>query len=345
MNRKILSIIIPAYNEGAKINLLFENLIKQDRKDIEIIVINDGSTDNTAEIVETYKNSFYNYSFHTKVNGGAGSARNYGLSKAKGKFVYFHDADDILEENAINKICAVLGEKLNLSLLIFGYSKTTIVDYKIIDKYNVFLQNKSFSSNKEVIENFHELMNMKGRLSVWNKVFNTELIESNNILYPNRKRTQDMFFFVDYLKHTESCYIMSEVLYHHVAISDIKKLDPNLILNHLDLYERLRNTIGSHKNNYTFLAKIFCLWFGYIISNQIFNSNMNTVSERKSYLQALFNDERYDSFINELLKTKRVNFKYKIILRVLKQKSYTSYVWFAKLRNTLSIRSIKAIID
>ena len=120
-----LSIIIPFYNSGKYLPTCIDSLLNQgiDTKDYEILIINDGSTDNSLEVAQQYANIHSNISVHTKTNGGVGSARNRGMALAKGTYLYFIDPDDYLAALALK----VLLEKANensLEILTFSFRKT-----------------------------------------------------------------------------------------------------------------------------------------------------------------------------------------------------------------------------
>ena len=111
-----LSVIIPLYNAEIYIKEALDSLLAQKGIDIEIIVVDDESQDNSAEIVKKYPVHYYK-----KTNGGASSARNYGLKHASGKYIMFLDADDYLKDEYICKNCIEKCEKDNLDFVMFTY--------------------------------------------------------------------------------------------------------------------------------------------------------------------------------------------------------------------------------
>lgn len=117
---KELSVIIPMYNASPFIVKCIDSIIAQENVDMEIIVVNDSSTDNSFEIVRT-KYSDDNVRLFSKENGGASSARNFGIKKAIGKYIMFIDADDWLENDMICRKCIDKSETDNLDMCIFNY--------------------------------------------------------------------------------------------------------------------------------------------------------------------------------------------------------------------------------
>lgn len=121
-----LSIIIPIYNSEKFLSICLESLLIQDIKeaDYEIIVINDGSTDNSLNIVTEIANNHANIDVFSKTNGGVGSARNKGMSLAKGDYIYFIDPDDYLAPNVLKTLLTV-AETNDLDILTFISQQTT----------------------------------------------------------------------------------------------------------------------------------------------------------------------------------------------------------------------------
>ena len=115
---KIVSVIIPIYNVEAYIEECLVSVLKQTLKDIEIICVNDGTPDNSMDIVKKYAENDDRIVIVNKENGGLSSARNAGLKVATGEYVYFLDSDDYILENTLEKLCSV-AKKNNLDSIFF----------------------------------------------------------------------------------------------------------------------------------------------------------------------------------------------------------------------------------
>ncbi len=126
MKLELISIIIPVYNGEKYIRDCVENIIKQSYNNYELIIVNDGSTDNTKSILETYNDK--RVKLYNIENGGVSKARNYGLKMAQGDFILFVDADDILADNALE--------------VLINQARTTKAD---IIRFNGYIEN----SNKQ----------------------------------------------------------------------------------------------------------------------------------------------------------------------------------------------------
>jgi glycosyltransferase involved in cell wall biosynthesis len=122
MDKPLVSVIIPTYNRDTYLREAIASVVKQSYAEIEILVIDDGSKQNYAEAICA---DYLNCNYHFKENGGLSSARNFGLSKAKGSFIAFLDDDDFWREDKIEKQVSVLQEKEEVDLI---HSGAAVVD-------------------------------------------------------------------------------------------------------------------------------------------------------------------------------------------------------------------------
>ena len=98
-----ISVIVPVYNVQEYLEECLDSLVHQTMKEIEVIMVDDGSVDNSAEIMNIYSERYYNFIPVYKENGGLGHARNYGVSYATGEFIIFMDSDDYVTKDAYKK--------------------------------------------------------------------------------------------------------------------------------------------------------------------------------------------------------------------------------------------------
>ncbi len=124
-----LSIIVPVFNVEKHLRKCLDSLLDQDinKSEYEILIINDGSTDGSLDIAEEYVARFSNIMVHTKENGGVGSARNNGLDRSKGDYVYFIDPDDYLKPNVLRLLLDTI---ISYNLEILTFSWTSFFDGK-----------------------------------------------------------------------------------------------------------------------------------------------------------------------------------------------------------------------
>ncbi|MEG2028874.1 MAG: glycosyltransferase family 2 protein [Bacilli bacterium] len=113
-NHYKVSVIIPIYNEELRMDKCIKSVLNQTLKGIEIILINDGSTDQSLEKCYEYSNNYPNILVINKKNGGQGSARNLGIKRASAEFISFIDADDYIKENMLEKLYQKLTDKVDI---------------------------------------------------------------------------------------------------------------------------------------------------------------------------------------------------------------------------------------
>lgn len=196
---KKISIIIPIYNAEKYICRCIESVINQTYKNIEILLINDGSSDKTQNIIENYK-KYENIIIINKVNSGVSDTRNLGLQRASGDFVMFVDADDYIDSDYIEKMINVAND---YDLIISGYKeiKDNNIEYKSIYK-------KSIIKNKTIDITFpkkkSDYFSTIEFNPCWKMLISMSLIKNNKINFNSDiKYGEDMLFSL-------FCYIFSK---------------------------------------------------------------------------------------------------------------------------------------
>ena len=177
--KKGVSVIIPCYNGERYLKNCLDSIVNQIFNDIEIIVINDGSTDASKEIVEEYMKSDKRIKLINKKNEGLSSARNGGIKESSFKYIFFVDADDFIDINTI-KYLYDKAEKYDLDVvicdMIIYYNNDNNKIYKDIEIKDSEIKNSEYY--------LKEFFLGKGIGSVSNKLWKRELYENNNISYP-----------------------------------------------------------------------------------------------------------------------------------------------------------------
>lgn len=208
MNKSV-SIIVPAYNASEYIDLCLKCLIKQSYSNYEIIVIDDGSTDETSKICDCFAKKNNNIKvFHTR-NNGAGEARNIGLSHANGDYICFVDADDMVESNYIE---GLVNGIIDNDLSICSYDKKL---GRLNNSDNLIIE------NIDQITTFRRMFASDGEKKLcygylWNKLFRKDIIEKYNIKFQSKYiMWEDMHFCCQYVINICNIGYVNNVLYHY----------------------------------------------------------------------------------------------------------------------------------
>lgn len=214
-----VSVIVPVYNVELYLEQCVYSLINQTYRNIEIILVNDGSKDNSGEICESFLDKDQRISVVHKENEGLGFARNTGLDYASGEFVTFIDSDDYAEEDMIE-------------LLIDGIIKysadTCIGGFKRVNNNGRVLYTEKYQeSNYQGCQVYQDLFQrMLGsapdkhdsiRMSVWNSMYSMKIIKENNILFPSERVmiSEDIIFDSDYYRYAECVCVIDSTAYNY----------------------------------------------------------------------------------------------------------------------------------
>ncbi len=218
MGKLKYSFIIPVYNCENYLEDCIYSIQNQGLNDsYEIILVDDGSLDGSGAVCDRYAESWDNiYAFH-KENGGASSARNYGIEQAKGDYLLFIDGDDTLDEKLGSHLEQL--ELLDDTMIIYGMS----FDYYNGDKIErtdilAYPESGSFSM-EQLKENFKVFFQSNSLSSACNKVFSKKLIDDNHIRFDESMNLYEDFEFVlRYLQHVKQLYCIKEGYYHYRLI-------------------------------------------------------------------------------------------------------------------------------
>ena len=195
-----VSIIVPVYNTKEYLNTCLDSLIKQSLKDIEIIVVNDGSTDDSQSIIDEYLKKDKRIKSFIKKNGGLGDARNYGIKRASGEYIGFVDSDDYVDITMFEKL----------------YNKAIKEDSDIVecDLYWVY-PNESKLDTANYYDNKKDIM-YNIRVMVCNKIFKREILSKNDILFPVGIRYEDIVFTYKLLPYIKNISYINEAFYYYI---------------------------------------------------------------------------------------------------------------------------------
>ncbi len=217
----LVSIVVPVYNMGDSIDRCVESLLRQSYQNIEIILVDDGSKDDSYSRCLKYSELDSRVKTYHTENQGSGPARNYGISKATGRYICFPDADDFYNENAIQQMLAGMCE---------GNADFVIAGYESVDEDGEVITHREYTAccveAEEIRCHFSKYVGKKAKLGIngapWNKLYDLELIRNNAIEFPPLRRHQDTGFILRYLAHCKKVSYISDVVYIHY-LNDLRK--------------------------------------------------------------------------------------------------------------------------
>ena len=249
MDKKI-SIIMPAYNCGNLIDRSIESLLNQTYTNFEVVIVDDGSTDNTGEYCDSWAKKDSRIKVIHKQNGGPSSARNVGISRATGDYVYFIDSDDALKPNGLEVLLETM-QKDDVDLVICGYEVSCGKESR-----QVCLPTRH-GINSGDTQQFLEMFNKVLFNSLCNKLFKKEKIK--NFLNEEIKWGEDLQFNLEYFKGVQTYTIIEDCLYIYyiygnsgslTSMSLKKKYDQNI----KSIPERIKHVKALFGNNKLILS-------------------------------------------------------------------------------------------
>ena len=175
-----ISVITPVYKVENYLRKCIDSILNQSFDDFELIIVDDGSPDNCGAIADDYKDKDSRVKVIHKENGGAPSARNEGIKIAKGKYLYFPDSDDWIEENYLEELYK-LAVSNDANLVISGYTMEYYENNKK-SSYKVSVENKVYLSREDVVNNLHLYFDNMMMAVPWNKLYKTSYIKSKIIV-------------------------------------------------------------------------------------------------------------------------------------------------------------------
>lgn len=215
----LISIIIPIYNAENYIDLCLRTIVNQVNDCIEIILVNDGSRDNSEEKCKYYCQNNKNIILINQENLGVSAARNAGLEVAKGKYIGFVDVDDTIEPNTIEVLLNEI-KSIDVDLIIWGIKCTQYLKNGNIKKEIITHETKEFTIN-EFEENLYKYLQNWYFNYTWNKLYKRAIIQNNNLKFNEDMSTsEDLLFNSLYLRMCEKVKIINDILYNYRKISD-----------------------------------------------------------------------------------------------------------------------------
>lgn len=298
-----VSIIVPVFNTGCYLDDMLTSLESQSFSDIEIICVDDGSTDDSAQIIKNHaeKDSRVQYLFQE--NQGGGVARNLGISKASGKYIICLDSDDIYEKNLIEKLYEK-AQKTDADIVICMYNQIDMQTSKISHGKGLNLKKlpqKEVFSRKDT-ENIFSVTNP----GPCNKFYKTEFIKSNNLKYSSLKTTNDLSFTTIALALAQKISTVKEELSTVRYMSAVSGTTQRQKSTHNSIvaYQEIYNAFAKRNIFEEMKTQFFETVSGAIVYNLTFPTNEKFIENLKIY----FSKEPFNSLSkDELKKVLKIN--------------------------------------
>lgn len=258
MEQPKISIIIPVFNSEQRLQKCLESILAQKYQNLEIILINDGSTDQSAKICDSFSKKDQRIEVFHQQNKGASSARNYGISRAKGDYIVFIDSDDEVAPDFLEKL---LDKVDQYSLVVTNICRKDLNNHK---ETNVYQNSPELINNSKTA--ILKSLLKDGRLyPVVNKIFRADIIRKYNIRFDeNMNFAEDLHFVLNYLKYANKKILFNkEPLYiYNISSSGTVRKTSKSWRNWQKSYEQLKKWVGKNpaKKEQRLLKLIYLRW-------------------------------------------------------------------------------------
>lgn len=313
-----VSIIVPIYNVEKYLNRCIESLLNQTLENIQIILVNDGSTDNSGKIAKEYaKKNPDKIIYLEKENGGLSDARNYGIPYATGKYIAFLDSDDYIEKNAYkemyNKACEDNYDYVECNF-IWEYPNKKKID-KILN----------YNNKKEMLTNV--------RVVAWNKLIKREIVEKNKLEFPKGLRYEDVEFTYKLIPYLNTMAYIDKEFVHYIQrnnsianVQNEKTAEIFKIIDNVIQYYKENNLFEEYKEEleYAFTRILLCSSLKRITKVENKEKRKELEKENWIYLTERFPAWKENKYLKETNSVKNMYMKtvnrltYPIYVRVLR---------------------------
>lgn len=297
MQQLKISVIVPVYNVEKYLKQCLDSIVNQTYKNLEIIIVNDGTKDNSMKIVEEYLQD-KRIKVINKENGGLSSARNIGIKEATGDYISFIDSDDYISLNMYEDLVKNINGE---DIIIFNYSR-------LDDKTKKIVKNKYIKNNKMIILD-KKLNYLYSRIELvcWNKIYKATFIKEKKINFLEIVN-EDVFWNIEVFYSAESVKILNQDYYYRINRSDsitakgkIKNSKDFLLQkeSYKVIISNLNNLIENNLENYS-LGRILYL----LLEKELYNAKLRNEVEFKKidlYLKKYLQLQKKDEIEKEIL--------------------------------------------
>lgn len=304
MVKALVSIIVPVHNSGKYLKNCLDSIIDQSYKNIEILAIENGSTDDSLKILNNYKDKI---KLIVLKEAGLSRARNEGLKLATGEYIAFVDSDDTIEHEMIEKLVISI-EREKSDLAICNFREIDENSNRVVNRYAFPL--KTINS-KEIVENLVQF-----NCAIWNKLYKKSIIDENRIIFPENLKYEDMPFVLEYLSKSKVISKVNEFLYNYLIHDKSEQTTVNSkVYDIFKILEICSRFYSKDELESIFIRELttYALKMKYVKDK---NLRKNFIDEVYKNLELTYPKWKTSKFIKDLNLIKRIIVKNKILLKI-----------------------------
>lgn len=307
----MISIIIPAYNAEKYILRCLESCVNQTYQDLEIIIIDDGSVDNTVKLCKTISDK--RIKIITKDNAGVSEARNEGLCNAKGKYVLFLDADDFITKDCCETMVRTIEKEPDIDLVVCGYARINTNDEKQMVRPS---ETQVFDTQTHLLDAIEYLKKSNCLFTCWNKLYRKEKI--NFKFDKNMSFAEDSIFVFEYLSRCRRIVVINSVGYYYwigTEVSAMKKFHNDMFRMIQKEYKKIIKCDSDSVGLSLFAFEHYIENVIYWCVPQLVADSKYTISQKKEMLGQIWQLDDFDKCIIRYTPQRKLHSIYKFLMK------------------------------
>lgn len=282
-----ISIIIPVYNSATTIERCIVSIIQQDFKDFEVLLVDDGSSDNSLDEINRLSKIDSRLLAFGREHAGVSATRNFALDNARGKYIVFVDCDDYVEPYYLSTMYAYR----DCDMVICGYYVDYVSTNGVLERKDVqSLPLKGKYNISPYCDKIIELFTT-GKIHInCNKLLKKSIIDGFHIRYESIPINEDYTFMLEYLKHSSSIYAADVASYHWVRVNGEKSGVDSMPENLIDIYITAHRRTNDLFSSDSFSCQIFYYTYEFVARKYMTAANNGTIShaECRRLLKRMF---------------------------------------------------------
>jgi len=248
-----ISVVIPTYNVEPYIKETLKSLLNQKKSPFEIVIINDGSTDGTLELLNNHFGHRSELKIHTQANQGVGAARTKGLELATGDYIFFCDPDDVVADNLFETFCSQIAANPDLEL--FYFSKRSFIESphgrEFLRRNTAATRNGAFDHGRELLQDL--ILSQKYNASTWQYIFKKTVADRFEARFEGRAHEDHLFSMNIYLHSKKTYATPQDCYFQRVRIGSLtqSKKDESYVLESYDAYQQTLGALKLHIHQFS----------------------------------------------------------------------------------------------
>lgn len=331
-----ISVIVPIYNSEQYLSKCLNSIINQTYKELEIILINDGSIDKSLKIMETYAKKDNRIIIIDKKNEGVSIARNNGIKKSTGKYITFVDSDDYLELDAIEKLYNTINTK-KVDIVRSNYQVHYLNSSKVDAGNLCELGNKIYDSKSIKEEIIPNLLSGKIPCFVYLLMVKKELLLKTNLFPTDIHMMEDVILYLDIMTKTNKLYMLDaityNILYNETGATNNQKNYERNIFNVLEVNKYLKKILKKEKIDNRKNILLLNTSNSEAISDFIFKQYLSG-NDYMKICKDLSANEIMNDIVNNLYE-KKINLQRKLIIKLIMKRRFKILKLYFNLRKQL----------